>query len=44
MDAIDDVGKAFQTLGSADVKDPLKASVDLKNFGVSCLRWMALVF
>ena len=34
MHAINDVGKAFQTLGPVDVKDPLKASVDLKNLGV----------
>ena len=31
--ALDDVGKAFQTLRPVDAKDPLKISVDLKNFG-----------
>ena len=34
MHALDDVGKAFLTLGPADAKDPMKSSVDLKDFGV----------
>ena len=38
MHVLDDVGKAFQTLGPADMKDLLKASVDLKNFDVKQFR------